>query len=65
LKYRIVITVFEPNPTYAAEMEEFEKRTRYSNSFTPPVAEREVKKLETVMDEDEFLRMRDAVLEQL
>jgi hypothetical protein len=64
MNYRITITAVEPNPNYQTEMKEHESRARYSGllHIPEPLAEREVKKLETILTEDEFKAARDAIL---
>lgn len=68
MKYRIVITALEPNPNYEAQMKQYsedqENRLRWGGTpqYLVPEPEREVKKLETVLTESEWIVARNAIL---
>lgn len=65
--YKISIVRLEPNPEFEAQLEAYREKERYLTYQTNgyPAAEREVKKLETVLTEDEFNAVRKACLERM
>ena len=67
MKYKIVITALDPNPQFEAELADHKRRegSRYEPATPYPQRELEVKKLETVITEDEFKACRDAILKSL
>lgn len=66
MKYRVVITRFEDNPDYAAELKAYEDRIRqFGNPVPAPEREHASKVLETVLTESEFRAARDAILSKL
>ena len=69
MKYRIVITAFEPNPDYDKQEAEREAQSRYSNQYGDPkpwpAKDIEMHKLDTVLTEAEFNAIRKACLEAM
>ena len=62
MKYRIVITALEPNPNYKEQLAEYERTSRFAGAPPYAMIEIEVKKLETVVTEAEFVAIRNAAL---
>ena len=70
MTYKVTITALEPNPNYEKEYEEAKEAERrwhqpYNNAAQPayPLAQVEVRKLETVLTQAEFDAARKAILE--
>lgn len=61
-----IITAMEPNPLFAEQLAEWNHDVKHGRGFSSqPSPETEVKKLETVLSEAEFIACRNSILGQM
>ena len=64
-EYRLVVTRILPNPTYASELAEYEKRNQYSANFSlsAPTLTFQVQVLDVTLTEAEYVAVKRAAIE--